>query len=116
MLRRRQAAFLRESVVLTGFLSGVWIALRFNPGVVLLSEFRAIVEAVTADPRVELVFALLPLAIFVVTLVVIYRRGRWLGLLAVLVAFEGGARVVAAPSVALAVLAIALALGYFAAR
>ena len=113
-MRKRQAAFLRESVVLTGFLSGVWIALRFNPSAVLLSEFRAIVEGVTADPRVELAFAILPLAIFVLTLVVIYRRGRWLGLLAVFVAFEAGARVVAAPGVALALLAVALALGWFA--
>ena len=82
----------------------------------LLSEFRAIVEGVVRDPRVELAFAILPLAVFALTLYLIYRRGRWLGLLAVLVAFEGGARVVAAPGVALALLVLALVLGYFAAR
>lgn len=113
-MRRRQAAFLRESVVLTGFLSGVWIALAFNPTAILLSEFAAIAEDVVHDPRLPLLFAVLPLAILALTLYIIFKRGRWLGLLAVAIAFEGGARVVAAPGIALGLLAIAFIVGYFA--
>ena len=113
-MRRRQAAFLRESVVLTGFLSGVWIALSFNPSAILLSEFAAIAESVVHDPRLPLLFAILPLALLALTLYLIYKRGRWIGLVAVLIAFEGGARVVAAPATALGLLVVALIVGYLA--
>ena len=115
--RRRTSLFLKEFVVLVGFLNGVWAAVGVNPGETLLETLEGfLVALVGASGLLAFVFALLPAILLVGTLFLILRKGGWLGLVAVVVAFLGGMQVVSNPQASLLLLLVAFALGYFATR
>ncbi len=117
MGRRRQQAFLRESVVLFGFLNGLFLSLGVNPGATLLTAAGNLVEDLTGGSGIiRFALAWLPLVLLVVMLVVIHRRAGWLGFVAVGLAFVSGLWLLAAPTTAFALLMGALALGFFASR
>ncbi|GEM_PF-4868839 len=114
---RRTGAFLKEFVVLFGFLNGVWIAVGVNPGQEFLSILRGVVESLAgANGAVEFLFTAIPLALLVAALAAIWRRGGWLGLVAVALGFVSGLYVVAEPRFSFGALLVALALGWFATR
>lgn len=117
MPRRRTSVFLKEFVVLFGFLNGVWAAVGVNPGATLLETLENFVVAlIGASGPLLFAFALLPAVLMIVTLYLILRKGGWLGLVAVLVAFFGGIQVVSNPQAAFVLLLVALGLGYLATR
>lgn len=114
---KRTGAFLKEFVVLFGFLNGVWIAVGVNPGREFLEILRGIVEGMTgANGWVELLFTWVPVLLSIAALVAIFRKGGWLGFVAVAVAFFSGLFVLADPRLSLGLLVAALVLGWFAAR
>lgn len=109
---RRQTLFIKEFVVLFGFLNGVWIAVGVNPGAALWSVVVGWV--LRLDPSLGVVFllALAPLLFLAFILRLIWKRGRWLGLAAVLVGFVGGMLVLSAPGTSLLLLLAAGALAF----
>lgn len=114
---RRTSVFLKEFVVLFGFLNGVWVAVGVNPGATLLGTLEGfLVALVGASGPLLFAFALLPAVLTVGALFLILRRGGWLGLVAVLTAFLGGVQVVSNPAASLVLLGVAFALGYVATR
>lgn len=116
-MARRTSVFLKEFVVLVGFLNGVWAAVGVNPGETLLETLEGfLVALVGASGALAFVFAFLPAVLLVGTLYFILRKGGWLGLVAVVVAFLGGMQVVSNPQASLLLLAVALGLGYVATR
>lgn len=114
VVARRSATFLKEAVILFGFLNGLWLALGVNPGAELLDVLRGIVESVFSGTFVRTTFALLPILLVVAMLYVIHRRGGWLGFVAVGAAFVAGLVLLAEPTWAFFLLLGALALGYVA--
>lgn len=115
-MARRSATFLKEAVILFGFLNGLWLAIGVNPGAELLDVLRGIVENAFSGTLVRTLFAILPLVLVVAMLAFIHRRGGWLGFIAVGAAFVAGLVLLAEPTWAFFLLLGALALGYFAAR
>lgn len=113
---RRTQVFLKESVILFGFLNGLFLALGVNPGAELLEVLRGIVERLASGQAVALVFTLLPLALVALMLFLIYKRGGWLGFVAVGAAFVAGLWLLSAPSASFFLLVGALALGVVATR
>jgi len=116
-MAKRTGVFLKEFVVLVGFLNGVWLAVGVNPGAELLEVLQQTVESLVGqNGALEFVFAALPILIVVAALVAIFRRGGWLGFVAVVLAFLAGLFVVSEPRWAFGLLLGAFALGYWATR
>lgn len=116
MGRRRAQVFVKEGVVLFGFLNGVFLSLGVNPGAELLGVVAGFAQRVASGSAVSFLVAVLPLVLLAAMLVVIFRRGGWMGLLAVSLAFLAGVVLLADAALSLLLLLAALALGYVAAR
>ena len=112
----RSSKFLREAVVLFGFLNGVWLAIGVNPGQRLLEVLEAIVERLTSNEWVPFLFTIVPIVLVAAMLVFIAKRGGVLGFVAVGLAFVSGLNVIVAPVTALALLVAAALVGWFATR
>lgn len=116
-MARRRAIFLKEFVVLFGFLNGVWVAVGLNPGATLLETMQGFLFALTGGSgALEFVFALLPTILLALMIYLILRKGGWLGLVAVVCAFLGGMQIVTAPRVSFVLLLVAMGLGWVATR
>jgi len=114
---RRTGVFLKEFVVLFGFLNGVWLAIGVNPGAEFLEIVReTAVSLLGENGWLEFAFHALPLALVGIALFAIFRRGGIVGFVAVAVAFVSGLFVVTAPQWSFGLLLGALALGYWATR
>lgn len=114
---RRRRTFLKESVILFGFLNGLFLALGVNPGATLLEVARSVAEnLVGSSGALALAFTLLPLLLVGAALYFIYRRGGWLGFVAVALAFFAGLALLASPVLGAALLVGALLLGIVATR
>lgn len=116
-MARRTTTFLKEFVVLFGFLNGLFLSLGVSPGATLLDVVAGILDSLTGgNGTVRLALTLLPLALLAAVLSLIGRRAGWLGFVAVGLAFVAGLWLLAAPTPAFFLLLAALALGYVAAR
>lgn len=116
-MARRTQVFLKESVIFFGFLNGLFLALGVNPGAALLDVLRSVTENLIGESGwVALVFTLLPIVLVVAALYFIYKRGGWLGFLAVALAFVAGLWLLAEPAWGAAMLAGAVLLGVVATR
>lgn len=114
-MARRAGVFLKESVILFGFLNGVWVAVGVNPGRQLLDVLAGVVLRLRPGRGVEALVALLPFLVLALTLWLIHRawrKGRWLGMAAVACGFLAGMQVLSDPLAALALLGAAALLGY----
>lgn len=115
-MARRTSTFLKEFVVLFGFLNGLWLAIGVNPGAELLDVLEGIVANLASGAPVRFIFAALPIAFLAVMLVLIHRKGGWVGFAAVTCGFLAGLQILAAPTVSFALLLAGLLLGYLATR
>lgn len=115
-MARRTGVFLKEGVILFGFLNGLWLAIGVNPGAELFEVFEGIILGLTSAGPVVFALTILPLALAALMFVLIFKRGGWLGLVAVAVAFVSGLWLLANPSVAFFMLLGALGLGFVATR
>lgn len=115
-MARRTGVFLKEFVILFGFLNGLWLAIGVNPGAELLVVLRGIVEGLFTGAPVRFLFTFLPLVLLGTMLYLIHRRGGWLGFVAVGFGFLAGLQVLAAPRVSLVLLAVAMLLGVVATK
>ena len=115
-MARRTGRFLKEFVILFGFLNGVWLAVGVNPGAELLDVVRGTLETLVAGGWVGFIFAFLPIVLLGVTLWLIFRKGGWVGFAAVACAFLAGLQVTSQPRVMFVLLLAALGLGWVATR
>lgn len=116
MGRRRARAFVKEAVVLFGFLNGLWLAIGVNPARTLLQVLEGIVARLTGGAPVAFVFTLLPIVLVAAMLVLIHKRAGWLGFAAVGLAFVAGLWLLVAPTLAFFLLLGGLGVGYLATR
>lgn len=115
--RRRTQTFLKESVILFGFLNGLFLGIGVNPAATLLGVIEEILVSLTGGNGIVLLaLTLLPLALLGLALYLIWKRGGWLGFVAVALAFVSGLWLLAAPTTAFFLLLGAVALGFVATR
>jgi len=115
--RRRAKLFLRESVILFGFLNGLFVSLGVNPGATIFAVLGNMLESlIGGNGAVRLALTLAPLALLGIALYLIHKRAGWLGFVAVGLAFLSGLWLLPDPVTGSILLAAAVALGYFAAR
>lgn len=105
--------FLWQFVIGFGFLSGLWTAIGINPENVIIAALGSVVTTQVSDPVIRAFIVLLPTLILIVSVIGAYRHGKILGLIAVLVAYVAGLVILSAVLVGLAVLSVAVLIGYY---
>ncbi len=113
-MAKRTRAYIWQFVIGLGFLSGLWTAIGIDPEALLLGLLGTAAEKVFPDPAVRTLFLLLPTALLLVSLWGAYRKGRVMGLLAVLVAYCAGLAILVSTGTALVILAVAVVIGVLA--
>jgi len=110
----RSGTYLWQSVIGLGFLSGVWTALGIDPEEVFLTTLGTAITAVCPDPAIRTLFLLLPTALFLISAYGAYRKGKAVGIIAVIVAYVAGLSVLVSLVTMLVFLLFAVLLGYLA--
>jgi len=108
--RRRWAGFLREFVILLGFLSGLSLAIGFDLQESIWKGAGAALEAALGVAGIGTLFVILPTLLLAYSVWKAYRRGGLVGLAAVLSGFLGGLLLFARPLEAAAFIAISILL------
>ncbi|PIN72142.1 hypothetical protein COT48_01665 [Candidatus Woesearchaeota archaeon CG08_land_8_20_14_0_20_47_9] len=103
--------FVKEFVVLFGFLNGIWIAIGVNPEAEVFKAFRLAVEALNPTPGLSILFTLVPVLITIATLFGAYSLGKWISIGAVLCGFIGGLLILINPIIAILFLFAGFGLG-----
>ena len=84
-MTRISIIFVQEFVIGIGFLNGLWIYTGVNPETEILKAFTASIPEMSS-----LLFWIGVLILTVIPIAATYLIGKWLGLLAVFLAFIGG--------------------------
>ena len=112
----RTSVFLKEFVVLFGFLNGVWLAVGVNPGEELLEVLLSLGEGLVSGNVLAFAATFIPLALVGLMLYLIHRKGGWVGFAAVGCAFLAGLQVTSSPRMMLVLLVVAMGLGFLATK
>ena len=86
-MARRTSKFLKEFVILFGFLNGVWLAVGVNPGAELLGVLRGTLEGLVSGSWVSFLFSFIPIVLLLLTFWPIFLPACWVGFFAVGSAF-----------------------------
>jgi hypothetical protein len=108
--RRRWAGFLREYVILLGFLSGLSLAIGFDLQESIWKGAGEALEAALGVAGISTLFVVLPTLLLAYSVWRAYRRGGVFGLGAVFCGFLGGLLLFTLPWHAAALLGIAVLL------
>ena len=101
-------AFVFESVLGFGFISGVWVCVGIDPETRLAGVFAGLVDKFAPGSGLDVVFWLIPTFLMIASLIAAYFSGGFLGLVAVGCAFMGGCLITTKAGIALLVIGILL--------
>jgi hypothetical protein len=104
--------FVRVFVFGLGFMSGFWIAIGVDPEAAITNAFSEAANSVL--PGSGIFIWLMPVISSVISVGGAYALGGGLGLIAVAIAFAGGAVLLANPLVSLIIMGVAIILGLIA--
>ena len=103
--------FFKQAIIFFGFLNGLWIAIGIDPEKIIRGVLQPFVEKLGS--QAIYLFGILPTILLGISLYLIYKKGRLMGLIAVLCGFAGGLLILASPIVSVIFLIAAWAIGYF---
>jgi hypothetical protein len=113
-MTRRSRTYLWQSVIGLGFLSGVWTAIGIDPEEVVLNTIGTAITAAYPDPTIRTLFLILPTALLIISVYGAYRKGKALGIIAVILAYAAGLSLLVSLTTALLLLLFAIVAGYLA--
>jgi len=90
IMGKKAKAYIWQSVIGLGFLSGLWTAIGIDPQQLVLNAISGFVNAEYPDPRVRYLFVILPTILLLVSVYGAYRGGRIPGLVSVIIAYGAG--------------------------
>jgi hypothetical protein len=114
-MANRSMSYIRHFVIGLGFFSGLWTAVGINPGEVILNALGTVTGEFSPDPRVRQLFIILPLILLLISVYGAYKKGRFLGLTSVIIAYLAGLSILVALWTSLSILLVAILTGYLAA-
>jgi chromate transport protein ChrA len=114
-MAKRSKTYIWQFVLGLGFFSGLWTAIGIDPQAVLLTALGNVVDTLYSDPVVRWIFFLLPLVILGISVHGAFRKGRFPGLISVIIAYFAGVLIFASTATALILLGCAIFIGYLAA-
>jgi ABC-type multidrug transport system permease subunit len=113
-MAKKSRTYIWKFVIGLGFLSGLWTSIGIDPQAVMLNILRNAVDTVYSDPAIRSLFLLLPTILIIISTASAYKKGRFLGLISVSVAYLAGLFILVSPISALVFLTIAIITGYLA--
>ncbi|MFA6072850.1 MAG: hypothetical protein WC758_01950 [Candidatus Woesearchaeota archaeon] len=96
MARKKQSLhkvgsmFVLSFVLGFGFLSGFWINLGFNPKEEIMKIFVKLIQNLFPNPLYSFLFWAIPIVATIFSIYMAFKKGGFLGLLAVALAFSAG--------------------------
>jgi len=104
--------FIKEFVIGLGFLSGLWIKIGINPEEEAIKQLANAIKTIYPNAFDPIQFLSLSTLFTILSIIVAYSLGGWLGLLAIGLAFIGGA--IFGSPFSIILLIVAVILGFFA--
>jgi hypothetical protein len=113
-MAKKSRTYIWQFVIGLGFLSGLWTAIGIDPQAVILDVLGNVVDTVYSDPAIRSLFLILPMILLLLSVLGAYMRGKFLGLISVIVAYLAGLLFLVSTVTALVFLGIAIIIGYLA--
>jgi len=113
-MAKKSRTYIWQFVIGLGFLSGLWTAIGIDPQAVILDALGNVVDTVYSDPAIRSLFLILPMILLLISVLGAYTRGKFLGLISVIVAYLAGLLFLVSTMTALVLLGIAIIIGYLA--
>jgi hypothetical protein len=113
-MAKKSHTYIWQFVIGLGFLSGLWTAIGINPQEIILNVLGTVTESVYTDPAIRLLFIVLPTILLIVSIIGAYKKGKFLGLISVIVAYFAGLFSLISATTSLVFLCIAIIIGYLA--
>ncbi len=113
-MAKKSHVYIWQSVIGLGFLSGLWTAIGIDPEAVILNALGKAVDMIYPDQNVRALFILLPTILLILSVYGAYRKGRVIGLSAVIVAYLAGLSILVSITTAILLLLAAVVLGFLA--
>lgn len=113
-MAKKSRTYIWQFVIGLGFLSGLWTAIGIDPQAVILDVLGNVVDTVYSDPAIRSLFLILPMILLLTSVLGAYTRGKFLGLISVIVAYLAGLLFLVSTMTALVFLGIAIIIGYLA--
>ncbi len=115
-MAKKARTYIWQSVIGLGFLSGLWTAIGIDPEAVILNALGKAVDMIYPDPGIRSLFIILPAILLILSVYGAYRKGRALGLSAVIVAYLAGLSILVSITTTILLLLAAVVLGFLAAN
>jgi hypothetical protein len=106
--------YIWQFVIGFGFLSGIWTALGIDPEEVILNALGNVTGAIYTDPTLRQLFIIIPTILLLFSIYSAYKKGRILGLVAVIIAYLAGLSILVSVRTTIALLLVAVVIGYLA--
>ena len=113
-MAKKSQTYIWQFVLGLGFLSGLWISVGIDPQAVFLNTLGNVVYTFYSDPTVRSIFLILPTILIIISILSAYKKGRFLGLISVSMAYIAGLVILVSTKTALVFLTVAIISGYLA--
>lgn len=107
--------YIWQFVIGLGFVSGLCTAIGIDPQDVIINTLGNVVYTFYSDPAVRSIFIILPMILLVISIHRAYKKGRFPGLISVIIAYLAGVLLFVSTATAFVLLGIAIFIGYLAA-
>jgi membrane-bound ClpP family serine protease len=113
-MAKKSQTYIWQFVIGLGFLSGFWTSVGIDPQAVFLNTLGNVVYTFYSDPMVRSIFLILPTILIIISILSAYKKGRFLGIISVSMAYIAGLVILVSTITALVLLTIAIITGYLA--
>lgn len=113
-MAKKSRTYIWQFVIGFGFLSGIWTALGINPEEVIFNALGTVSGTIYPDPTLRQLFIIIPTILFLFSVYRAYKKGRVLGLVAVIIAYLAGLSILVSLGTTIALLLVAMVIGYLA--
>jgi hypothetical protein len=113
-MAKKSRTYIWQFVIGLGFLSGLWTAIGIDPQAVIFGVLGNLVDTVYSDPAIRSLFLILPTILLFLSILGAYTRGRFLGLISVILAYLAGLFILVSTVTALVFFGVAIIIGYLA--
>ncbi|HUT38960.1 MAG TPA: hypothetical protein VMW77_06650 [Methanoregula sp.] len=113
-MTKKSRTYIWQVVIGLGFLSGLWTAIGIDPQEMILNILGNAAVSIYSDPAIRFLLLVLPTILFILSIIGVYKKGKVLGLISVIVAYIAGLFILISTMTALVFLGIAIIIGYLA--
>jgi hypothetical protein len=113
-MAKKSRTYIWQFVIGLGFLSGLWTAIGIDPEAVIINALGRAAGTIYPDQNIRSLFIILPTILLLLSVFGAYRKGKVMGLVAVIVAYLAGLSILVSTGTAILLLLAAVLLGLLA--